>query len=85
MKAHEIMTSKVITVRPDTSVEEAAKVLVDNRISAAPVVGDDERVVGILSESDLCHRAETSTGHKRKWWLELFTDRDKPSTPRCMA
>jgi CBS domain-containing protein len=53
VKASEIMTSPVITVRSDTSVKEAARLLVEHQISALPVVDDGAGLVGIVSEADL--------------------------------
>jgi quercetin 2,3-dioxygenase len=57
MKASDIMTSPVVTVRPDTAVEEIAALLVERRISAVPVLEDD-RLVGMVSEADLAQRAD---------------------------
>jgi acetoin utilization protein AcuB len=48
----EIMTEAVITVSEDTPVEEAAKIMADNKIGGMPVL-KDERVVGIITETDL--------------------------------
>lgn len=76
MKAHEIMTTDVTTVGLTTTVKEIATLLVNKRISAVPVVDDDQHVIGIVSESDLFHRAETDTERKRSWWLKVFTDAD---------
>ena len=53
MKAREIMTVAVTTVRPDTPVRVAAALLADRGIASMPVVDDDERLVGIVSELDL--------------------------------
>ena len=72
MKASEIMTRKVIMVSPDTSVSDLARIMVENRISAVPVV-QNGRVVGIVSEGDLLRRMETGTERRRSYWLELFT------------
>jgi CBS domain-containing protein len=47
------MTSPVVTVGPDTSVKEAARLLLRHSISAAPVVDEGGRLVGIVSELDL--------------------------------
>jgi CBS domain-containing protein len=74
MKAHEAMTKDVITVGPNTAVREIAALLVQHRISAVPVVSEDGRVMGIVSQTDLGHRSETGTEKRRKWWLELFAD-----------
>jgi CBS domain-containing protein len=46
-------TRPVITFRRDTSVREAAEVLTGKQITAAPVVDDEERLVGMVSEGDL--------------------------------
>lgn len=51
-----VMTSKVLCVKPDASVFEAMKLLVDNRISAVPVVGEGTEVLGMVSERDLMAR-----------------------------
>jgi CBS domain-containing protein len=74
MKARDVMVSPVITVKPSSSVKEVAKIFVENRISAVPVVNDDGRIVGIVSESDLLHRAEAGTERRRSWWLNALTE-----------
>uniref|UniRef100_A0A7C2BGR9 CBS domain-containing protein n=1 Tax=Thermomicrobium roseum TaxID=500 RepID=A0A7C2BGR9_THERO len=51
--AREIMTSNVIAVHPDTTLDEIAQTLVAHRITGVPVVDDDGRVLGIVSEFDL--------------------------------
>src|SRR3954453_13945754 len=48
----EVMSTQVITLRPDQSFEEAADTLADHRIGAAPVV-DGDKVVGLLRDEDL--------------------------------
>ena len=76
MNAQEAMTKDVITVGPEATVAEIAGLLVRHRISAVPVVSQDNRVVGIVSQTDLGHRSETGTEKRRKWWLEVFADSD---------
>jgi len=53
LKAKDIMTRDVITVKPDTTVEELARILMKNQISGAPVVDAQERVIGVVTENDL--------------------------------
>jgi len=72
MHAHDIMTKDVVTVFPQTTVHDIARLLVDKRIGSVPVVSDANDVIGIVTESDLLHREEIHTERKRKWWLELF-------------
>ncbi len=51
--AHEIMTRDVITVQPHTPLDEIARLLVQHRITGVPVVDEEGRVLGIVSEFDL--------------------------------
>lgn len=53
LTAADLMSSSVITVRPQTSVRELAEILALRRISGAPVVDDQGRLVGVVSQSDL--------------------------------
>jgi CBS domain-containing protein len=69
MMASDVMVSPVVTVRPSASVKEVAKLLVERHISAVPVVDDQGRVIGIVSEGDLLHRAEAGTERRRSWRL----------------
>jgi CBS domain-containing protein len=51
--ARDIMTAPVITVKPDLGVRDLAALFRDRRIGGAPVVDDDGRLVGIVTEGDL--------------------------------
>lgn len=48
----ELMTPDVISVKMDTPLCEAAQILLDQRISGLPVVEDQDRLVGIVTEAD---------------------------------
>jgi CBS domain-containing protein len=72
MQARDIMTTDVVTVRLDTPVQNVARLLVEQRISGVPVVDALNRVVGIVTESDLLRRSELGTDKLRSHWLELF-------------
>lgn len=52
MKVKDIMTEKVITVSPETSVKEIADILLKKKIGGVPVL-DGEKLVGIVTEEDL--------------------------------
>lgn len=56
MKAKDIMRKEVITVKQSATIEEIAKVLIDNGISGAPVVDEQGKLVGIVSEKDILHK-----------------------------
>ncbi len=51
--AEDIMTAKVVTLSPETDIAQAAKILLDNSINGAPVVDENNHIVGILCQSDL--------------------------------
>jgi CBS domain-containing protein len=81
MRALDVMTTEVITVDPDTSVQALAALLSERGISGVPVVDADNRVVGIVGEGDLLHRVETGTEGRakrpRSWWLDpIASDRE---------
>lgn len=58
MRAADIMTRKVITVRPDDNVRHAARMMLANRIGGLPVCDEGGNLVGMLTEGDLLHRSE---------------------------
>ena len=80
MKARDVMVSPVITVKPDASLKELAKILLERRISAVPVVDDQGNLVGIVSEGDLLHRTEADTRRQRPWWLLIMTSDEALAT-----
>lgn len=76
MNASDVMVSNVITVGPDACVQEVAGILLENRISAVPVVNDRKEILGIVSEGDLMRRVEAGTERRRSWWLGLFASNE---------
>ncbi len=58
MKAKDIMVREVITVKREQTVEEVIKLLMAHNISGLPVVDDENRVVGIVTEGDLIYRSK---------------------------
>ncbi|HHX77443.1 MAG TPA: CBS domain-containing protein [Firmicutes bacterium] len=53
MKAVEIMSTEVVTVSPKASLKEAIELISENNISGLPVVDEENRVIGIISETDI--------------------------------
>lgn len=72
MRAIDVMASSVVAVGPETSVRDLARLLCEKGISGVPVIDGDGRVVGMVSEGDLLHRAETGTRRRHSWWLDTF-------------
>jgi CBS domain-containing protein len=67
------MTSRVVTVTPQTTVQDAAKLMINNRVSGIPIIDEDRRLVGIVTEGDFQRRAETGTERERSRWSEWFS------------
>ncbi len=83
MRAADVMTVNVITVTPDTSIHDLAEQLSRHGISGMPVMGPDGELLGIVSESDLLHRAEVGTlrrtQRQRSRWFDLFGSETGPA------
>lgn len=77
MNVRSVMTAAPITVAPSTSVFDAAKLMLDNRISGLPVVDEKGGVVGIVSEGDFLRRGELETERHRPWLLDWLTSPGK--------
>lgn len=74
MNAKDIMTAPVVTITPDTPVQEIAELLLERRISGVPVVAGGE-VVGMVNEGDLLRRHEIGTDSdtlERSWWARVI-------------
>ena len=75
MKAKDVMTTKVVAVTPEMPVNTIAALLLERHISAVPVIDEDRRILGIVSEGDLMRRDETA--RRRSWWLAAFGEPEK--------
>jgi acetoin utilization protein AcuB len=53
LRVQEIMTEEVITTTPDAFIEEAARLMADNKIGGLPVGDEDNHVVGVITETDV--------------------------------
>jgi CBS domain-containing protein len=72
MKAADVMTRGALTVTAESTVEDAARLMLSRRISGLPVVDANGAVVGMLTEGDLLRRAEIGTERRRSRWVELL-------------
>ena len=73
MRAIDVMARNVVTATPQTTVQDAAKLMINHRISGLPIVDGDGQLVGIVTEGDLLRRAETGTERQRSGWSEWFS------------
>ena len=68
MRVRDLMTSDVKTCRPETNLAEAVKEMWEGDCGALPVVGDDGRVAGIITDRDICiavaTRGRSSQSHR---------------------
>lgn len=69
MMARDVMSTGVITVSPEDRVEDVARLLLDNKISGAPVVDAAGKVIGMITEKDLMIKASEL---KVPFYLTLF-------------
>jgi CBS domain-containing protein len=72
MRAHQIMTRPVITVTPETTIVDAANLMLQRHVSGMPVLDEAGKLVGIVSEGDFIRRSEIGTGRKRGRWLRFI-------------
>lgn len=72
MRAHQIMTKDVVTVGPHTSMLDAANIMLRCHVSGLPVVDEQGKLLGVISEGDLLRRSEIGTGRKRLRLLEII-------------
>jgi CBS domain-containing protein len=72
MRAHQIMTRKVITVSTAASIVDAANIMLAKHVSGLPVVDETGKLAGIVSQGDFIRRAEIGTQRKRGRWLKFI-------------
>jgi len=80
MRAHQIMTRSVTTVTPETTILEAANIMLQRHISGLPVVDAAGKLVGIVSEGDFIRRSEIGTQRKRGRWLKFILGAGEAAT-----
>lgn len=74
MKAKDVMTRKVVAIGPDATVEEAARLMLANRVSGIPVVDAEGSLCGVVSEGDFLRRRPAPGDRRRSRWLEFLAD-----------
>lgn len=72
MIATDVMTRHVISVAPDATVEDAAKLMLARGISGLFVVDAKGDLAGVVTEGDLLRRDELGTERARPWWLRML-------------
>jgi CBS domain-containing protein len=72
MRVRDVMTRKVISVVADDTILEAARTMLQNRISGLPVTDTAGNLVGVVTEGDFLRRGELGTQRRRPRWLEFL-------------
>ncbi len=72
MIASDVMTRKVLSVKPDETVEHAANLMLRHGISGLFVVDAKGVLAGVITEGDLLRRDEIGTQRHRPWWLRVL-------------
>ena len=84
MNARDVMTKAVVSVHPDTSVREIARLLLDKGISAVSVIDNNGTLIGMVSEGDLIRPDQAAREARREWWLEILAE-GEPIAPELLA
>jgi CBS domain-containing protein len=71
--AADVMTAAVVSAHPESSVSDVAKLLLDARISAVPVLDGSGALLGMVSEGDLLGRSTEGRLAGQEWWLSLLS------------
>ncbi len=82
IKARDIMTPSPVTVKPDATVENAAVLMVDRKIGGLPVVGDDGKLCGIITDQDIFKVLIDITGARLGGLYVALEVDDKPGAMR---
>ncbi len=77
MIAADVMTRNVVSVTPDATVEDTARMMLERGISGLFVVDAKGDLSGIVTEGDLLRRDEIGTERHRPWWLRMFVSPGK--------
>ena len=89
MEARHVMTTPVVTVMPDTSIRDVARILLQKSVSAVPVTDAEDHILGIVSEVDLLRRPapprrREAHGHFRVRRLARLHEEYWPQLRRCL-
>ncbi|MBW2609893.1 MAG: CBS domain-containing protein [Deltaproteobacteria bacterium] len=80
IKVKEIMTKEPVTVPPDYTLDETAKLFLKNKISGVPVVDNEQRCIGIITQTDLFRAIVSFTGFAKKGLQFAFRLEDRPGS-----
>ena len=77
-KVSDIMIKDVKTVHPDIFIEEASQLMIDNEIAVLPVVDDENKVIGIITEKDIFQAFNDLLGYRHQGTRFIIACEDHP-------
>jgi CBS domain-containing protein len=77
MKVRDVMSSPVVSVRPDTSLLEAGELMLRHDISGLPVLDGEGRLVGLITERDFLRPTGSGPDYKRPRWFQVLSGQVK--------
>lgn len=75
MRVVDVMTTDVLVAQPEWSLKQAARVMIDAGVSGLPVVGDDGKVVGIITEADFIETEAGRTIGRQRLFDTVFGEK----------
>jgi CBS domain-containing protein len=86
MKVGDVMSVEIMTITADAPLKEAAMIMVKSGVSGLPVIEDDRKVIGIITEADfVTAEANRSWGRQRRRLLSNFLGDTKPQNAKTVA
>jgi len=86
VQVQELMSTEVVTATTEASLKEVARLMLGHEISGIPIVGNDDRLIGIVTEADIVHyESLRAAGNRRGILHTLFGGDDVPRTTVCDA
>lgn len=86
MNVGDVMSDQIMTINEDAPLKEAATMMVKSGVSGLPVVDDDRKVIGIITEADfVTAEANRSWGRQRRRLLANFLGDTDPVSARIVA
>lgn len=80
IKISDIMTKDPITIPLDYTIDEAAQILLEHKLSGAPVVDDEGQVAGVITQTDIFRVLVLFTGVKKAGIQFAFQLEDRPGS-----
>ena len=78
--AYEIMIRDIVSIKPDVFLEEGAKLMADNEVGVLPVVDDNNKVIGIITDKDVFVAFAQIMGYRSRGTRFVVSCPDQPGT-----